>query len=97
MALSIGVTTNSKIDVGGHKVLVKSVIRPNLIILTVDGGPEITVSENERVQILPEVFVFAGIGGNGVGSRLAFEAPKSIEIHRKGTGAKTNPAGAART
>lgn len=84
MALSIGVSAGSKIDVGNHCVQVKTVVHPTLFILNVDGGEDITVTDKERVKILPEVYVFAGVGGAGVGNRLAFEAPRSIAINRRG-------------
>lgn len=84
MALSIGVSNGSLIRVGEHRVLVKAVVNSTLLVVTVDGGQDITVSDKERVEILPQVFVFAGVGNGGVGNRLAFEAPRSIPIHRKG-------------
>lgn len=87
MAKVIGVTSGSVINVGGeivggHKVQVKSVVKNNLIVITVDDGEEITISDQERVEIVPGVFVFAGVGANGTGYRLGFEAPKSILINR---------------
>jgi len=84
VALSIGVGTGSRVDVDGHVVKVKNVVKPNLIVLTVDGGEDIVVSDQARIEILPDVFVFAGVGSTGRGSRLAFEAPVSIPIHRIG-------------
>jgi hypothetical protein len=81
MALSIGVTVGSKINVGGHRVLVKELINPGLIVITVDSGDEIVVSENSKVEILPGVEVQTG-AGNGKNRRLAFHAHKSIRISR---------------
>jgi hypothetical protein len=86
MALSIGVSVGSKVDVGGHVVQVKTLVRPNKIVVTVDNGAEIVINES-RTQILPTVFVFVGIGQvqqqkKQGGNRLAFEAPKSIRISR---------------
>lgn len=83
MALSIGVSVGSKIDVGNHRVKVKAILGPTLFLINVDGGEDITISDKERVKILEDVYVFAGVGGGGVGNRLAFEAPRSIPIHRK--------------
>lgn len=87
MALSIGVSAGSRIKVGGKTVHVRKILTPVLLVLTVDDGDEILVSDKERVKIMPDVFVFAGVGspkgdGQGVGNRLAFEAPRSIAIHR---------------
>lgn len=78
MALSIGVSVGSKIDVGGHILQVKSLVHPNVVVITVDRGAEIVISEGKTVEILPGVKVQSGSGGN----RLAFHAAKSIRISR---------------
>jgi len=82
LALSIGISSGSKIKVGDHMVEVKTVAKPNLIVLSVDGGPDQVISDQSRTEILPEVFVFSGVGSQGSGNRLAFEAARSIPIHR---------------
>ena len=84
VALSIGVKVGSRIAVGNHIVRVTDVLRADEMKLTVDDGPDILISDKQTVMILPEVHVFAGIGVNGVGRRLAFEAPREIPIHRLG-------------
>ena len=78
MALSIGVGVGSRIDIGGHLLVVKALVQPNVVVVTVDRGEEIVISEGKSVEILPDVKVQAGVGGN----RLAFHAPKSIRISR---------------
>lgn len=78
MALSIGVSVGSKIDVGGHLLHVKALVHPNIVVVTVDRGDEILISESQVVEILPGVQVQSGSGGN----RLAFHADKSIRISR---------------
>ena len=78
MALSIGVSVGSKIDVGGHTVQVNALVHPNVVVITVDRGEEIVISEGRAVEILPGVKVQSGVGGN----RLAFHAAKSIRISR---------------
>lgn len=83
MALSIGVSVGSKIDVGGHTLQVKALAHPNVVIVTVDRGDDIIISEGQSVEILPGVKVQAGVGGN----RLAFHAAKSIRISRVGESA----------
>ena len=82
MALSIGVSTGSRIDVAGHLVEVKSIQDPNLIVITVDGGTPIVLQEQQRQEILPGVFVFSGVGEQGGANRIAFEAPQAIRISR---------------
>lgn len=78
MALSIGVSVGSKIDVGGHMLVVKALVHPNVVVVTVDRGDDIVISEGRTVDILPGVRVQVGLGGN----RLAFHAAKSIRISR---------------
>jgi hypothetical protein len=78
MALSIGVSVGSKIDIGGHLLHVKALVHPNIVVVTVDRGPEVVISEDQAVDILPGVKVQSGLGGN----RLAFQAAKSIRISR---------------
>lgn len=80
MALSIGVSVGSKIDIQGHILQVKSLVHPNVVVVTVDRGEEIVISEGKTVEILPGVKVQSGVGGN----RLAFHAAKSIRISRVG-------------
>jgi len=82
MALSIGVSIGSKILVGGHLLVVKNLVHPNLIVISVDRGEDIVISDKANTEILPGVEVFSGIGMGGGGNRLAFTAPKSIRISR---------------
>lgn len=76
--MSIGVSVGSKIDIGGHLLQVKALVHPNVVVVTVDRGDEILISEGKTVEILPGVKVQSGLGGN----RLAFHAAKSIRISR---------------
>jgi hypothetical protein len=78
MALSIGISVGSQITVGDHQVRVKELSPPNLIVITIDGKEDKMISDKERTEIVPEVFVSTG----GAQNRLAFEAPKSIRIKR---------------
>ena len=82
MALSLGVRKGSRISVGDHCVEVKAMVPPNLIVITVDDGPEMVISDQSKTDILPNVSVFSGVGAAGNGCRLAFEAPRSITIRR---------------
>lgn len=65
---------------GGHTLVVKSLAHPNIVVITVDRGDDIIISEGRAVEILPGVKVQSGSGGN----RLAFHAAKSIRISRVG-------------
>jgi hypothetical protein len=88
MALSLAVHQGLKISIGNHCLEVKAIMPPlrtdeaNQIVVSVDGGEEILVTERSKTMILPEVFVFSGRGATGNTRRLAFEAPKQIVIHR---------------
>lgn len=83
MALSLGIKTGSKIAVGDHCIEVKAIVPPNLIVVSVNGGVDIVVSDQARTNISPDVYVFSGTRG-GKGNRLAFEAHRSIVIRRLG-------------
>jgi hypothetical protein len=82
MALSLGVRKGSRIAVGDHEVEVKDMVQPNLIVVSVDKGEDIVVSDQVKARILPNVSIFSGIGGRGLGNRLAFIAPREILIRR---------------
>jgi hypothetical protein len=79
MALSLGVKQGSQISVGGKIVQVKSLTPPSYIVVSVDGGNDIVVSEETRQEILPDVFVMTAGPDT---SRLVFQAPKHIPIVR---------------
>lgn len=85
MALSIGVKIGSKLTIGKSNMRILDVVDGTTISLEVDGQRFI-VSENERTEILPEVFVSSGLERTNVvgvkSGRLAFEAPRHIIIRR---------------
>lgn len=72
----------SRISVGDHCVEVKEIVQPNLVVIAVDDGPEISVSDQSKTEILPNASVFSGVGATGNGNRPAFETPRSITITR---------------
>ena len=82
MALSIGVGQGSRLRIGEHLLEVKQILGRTLMVVSLDKGKNLTVSDKERVELLPGVYVFAGRGGRGVTNRLAFEAPKEFRIER---------------
>lgn len=83
MALSLGVSVGDKIMVGKVPITILSIASPNIIGLDV-GGQTFFVSDAERVEILPEVWVQSGLPERRFRSesRLAFEAPREIRIER---------------
>lgn len=82
MALSLGVKKGTRISIADHDLVVKQIEPTNRITVSLDGGPDLLVTEQERTEILPAVFVFSGVGATGNGNRLAFVAPRSISITR---------------
>jgi sRNA-binding carbon storage regulator CsrA len=79
MALSLGIKQGSKIQVGKSVLEVKDLTPPSFIVLSIDGGNDIVVSDQSRQEILPDVFVFSA-GENT--NRLVFEAPREVLISR---------------
>jgi hypothetical protein len=88
MALAIGVHGDgrthrgTKILVGEKMLEVRRITAPGVIVCQLDKGPEFIVTEVERTQIMPDVFVQAAEPNPAIGARLTFEAPRSIKISR---------------
>lgn len=85
MALSIGVSVDDSISVGEGLIRVKQFVDPDMILIEVidqNTTKEWLISEKERKEIMPNVFVFVGQGERGGTNRLAFEAPRRIAINR---------------
>ena len=84
MALSIGVNRGSQIQIGKSMVRVID-IRPGTVVVAVNNGPAVILSENESTELMPEVFAFVGLDSKEsrfCDSRIAFEAPRRIAITR---------------
>lgn len=90
--MSIGVSVGSRIAIGNNVLEVRALAHPNLIVIGVDDGPDIVISEEARKEVLPEVFVQTGVGPTGTGNRLAITAPKVIRISRIESGKETHHA-----
>ena len=87
MALSLGVSVGERISVGDSIVEVRAIHSSKLMVVAVNDGPDIKVNDKkaDAIEILPGVRVFTGLNKNGnESSRLAFDAAKSIPIHRVG-------------
>lgn len=86
MALSIGVSQGTKIMVDDHELLVEDVPKATLVQVLFQGKKYL-VSDEERIEIYPSVYMSCGLSDerkHDHNSRLAFEAPRSIEIYRVG-------------
>lgn len=84
MALSLGVVIGDLIKIGEVMVKVRNIEQDNVIVLSMGSGKTVYVSDKERVEILPDVFVQAGLPEKQWErhSRLAIDAPRSIRIER---------------
>jgi len=82
VALSIGVSVGSRIHVDGHLLQVNKLDQHKRIWVTVDGENDVVISDEDRQEIVPGVWVRVGIGQTGKRNRLAFEAPRAIRISR---------------
>lgn len=84
--LSLGVRKGFKYRVGGSIIRVKEVLGPKEVVVTVDRDTDYTITEHERVQVIPDVFLSCGVPDHVVihehHSRLAIEAPNEIKIER---------------
>lgn len=87
MPLSLGVKKGSKVTVGDAMVEVREIVSLSEIHVSVNNGPAVVITNAERTEILPGVFLQAG-RDEGAGhstksyTRLAFDAPRSIPINR---------------
>lgn len=85
MALSLGVSVGSEITIGPvNRLKVLDIIGGTQVKIEV-GGNQFLIDDQERQEVLPEVFVSCGLSAPTRGthtSRLAFEAPRSIKIDR---------------
>jgi hypothetical protein len=88
MPLSLAVVKGQNILIGDHCLEVKAILAaqgPNEaspILVSMDNGEDILVTENCITEILPDVTVFSGLGKTGNRRRLAFTASKHIIIRR---------------
>jgi hypothetical protein len=85
MALAIGVKKGSRLSVGdiGLEVLEVQGLKA-LVRLHPRAGGDIEVDDQERQQLIPQVFVSTAKSRNNDGrTRLVFEAPESIRILRE--------------
>lgn len=88
MALVIGVTKGSRIRVDDSMLTVLQIMSDSAVLLHIADGnldKEFLVTEEERTEVIEDVFVSLGRDHNSSGtnsSRLAFEAPLSIRINR---------------
>jgi hypothetical protein len=87
MALSLGVSRGSKIQIGHLLVQVEAVYPPNAMVVTCEGKAH-HVTDLERVKLAESVYLSYGKSAKDNGhhpqasGRLAIEAPKSIKITR---------------
>jgi sRNA-binding carbon storage regulator CsrA len=87
MSLSLGVRTGGQIKIGDDMLTVSSVARDGLTVRVNVRGREYQLSDEEKTEVLPDVYVFCGVSahtpwGLPFRSKLAFDAPRVIQIDR---------------
>jgi sRNA-binding carbon storage regulator CsrA len=85
MALILGAFEGESVYIGDHKLTVVDIIQPTLFKVLLEGDLDtvFTIRSNERVEILPDVFLSAGNTGNMDSVKLVFEAPRERVILRE--------------
>ena len=86
MALSLGITKGSKIQVGGSIIEVVDVSNGTHVQVVI-GQQKFLITDCERTEVLPNVFLSCGVSEEksfGSFSRIAIEAPKEVKIRRIG-------------
>jgi hypothetical protein len=85
MALSIGVSKGSKIQVGKNLMRVLEV-QDSRHVSIMYGNTRHLITDTERTEVEPGVFLSCGIKQDKEtmmnSSRIAFEAPRSVIINR---------------
>ena len=86
-ALSLGVQAGSNIKIGNDMLYVVEILNNGLQVLVDVGGKRFVLSDDEKIEVLKDVFIFCGVSA-GRGwimahkSKLAIEAPLDILIDR---------------
>ncbi len=86
MPLSLGVHMGMKINVGPHQILVEDIMRGTAIKVSGKDGQEFLITDQQRTEVYPEVFLSYGSPGPRLdyrGTRLAIEAPRELNISRE--------------
>ena len=85
MALSLGMDIGERLIIGESTLRVTDIAKGYIFTLNVDGKKYV-VADQERVQILPDVFARSGLNRDNTiaphSGRLALEAPHTISIRR---------------
>ena len=86
MALSLGISVGESLTIGESNLKVINIVKGYIFTMDVDGR-EYTVADQEKVEILPQVYVRSGLDRDKAfaqrSGRLAIDAPRSIAIRRK--------------
>lgn len=88
MALVLSVRESESVYVGDTKITLQKILTPVRYKVLVDGGAHhfdaiYEITAKERVEILPDVFLSAGIDANMREAKLAFDAPRDRVILRQ--------------
>lgn len=85
MALILSVRTDESVYVGDRKITLLKILTPVKYRVLVEG-PMDTIYEitaKERTEVLPDVYLSAGIDANMTQAKFAFDAPRDRVILRQ--------------
>ena len=85
MALILAVQENESVYVDDRKITLLKIVTPIKYRVQVDGPMDVVyeITAKERTEIMPDVFLSAGIDASMDQAKLAFEAPRDRVILRQ--------------
>ncbi|WP_158934115.1 hypothetical protein [Burkholderia sp. S171] len=85
MALSLGVQAGSQVKIGSSILHILKISNGGKSISVKLNDQTFDVGNQQKIEILPSVFVICGVVGDwdsSSKSRLALDAPRSVKIER---------------
>jgi hypothetical protein len=83
MALVLGMAIGDIVDIATHSVSLQSVEDRHSATLIDDGGREITISDEEMTEFVPDVWLGLGPDNARHRLRLLVDAPRHILVNRR--------------
>ena len=88
MALVLGVREGESVFIDDRKITLQKILTPVRYKVLVEGGPHqfdaiYEITAKERVEILPDVYLSAGVDASMDHAKLAFDAPRNRVILRQ--------------
>ena len=85
MALVLSVLPNESVYVGDRKITLLSILTPVKYKVLVEGPMDTIyeITSKQRTEILPDVYLSAGVDASMIQAKLAFDAPRDRVILRQ--------------